>query len=148
MVQAVPEIKYCEMSDGANALDKWEADSRGQDVYPGVYLLRPKYSPRRSRSGIMLCVFSYQFRVGVQRHNDNAASANSALNEAETYAAKIQSNMLHWAETHYGGIMKEYIYQNELYEPMRLTELDPDYVWGYEVSGQVGIPVHDLGLFC
>lgn len=147
-VQAVPDVVYCEMSDGSRALHRWEADSRGMNIYPGVYLLRPQYAPRKLRNGMMLAVFHYNFRVGVQKPNNEAQNADAALNEAEIIAAKIQREMIHFSKNNFGGIMGEFLYQNEMYVPIRMLELEPDYVWGYEVSGQVGMPVHDLGLFC
>ena len=97
----------------------------------------------------MVCVFTYSFRVGVQRPNDEAINADAALNEAEMLAARIHREIMHYAKTtKEGSIMTDYVYQNEIYTPVRMYELEPDYVWGYEVNGQIPIVVHDLKLFC
>ncbi|MCA0229879.1 MAG: hypothetical protein LCH91_05405 [Bacteroidetes bacterium] len=135
--KAANGVAKIQFSD-ADRMDRYIADSRSEDVYPGIFVMRPKYSGSLMDKAIMYSIFFVQFYVFVGGQLDNDASQDDAYNLSESIVSEIVKKVFadyrEW---------KVYFDFNSLQvEPVAYFVLDA--AWGYEVKMKIGIQVGDV----
>lgn len=133
-------IKYIQMSD-SNGMDRFLSDSRSEDIYPGIYVLRPKYSGQMVENALMLAQFDTTLFVFFQGDQDNYESEDDAYNQAESIVGSVIKSLQHDR-----FISKNYLdFDSVKVEPvMYSTGLDSTY--GYELKMRLGLPANQI--FC
>ena len=136
---AAPQVVYVMMSD-AYRLDRWAADSRSEDVYPGVFLMRPRYVGTLDMQAEFEVVFYVLVWGSLALHQDADAAYNeqdAAYHQAEIIVTNIIQSLVHLGYEAKINYDKRYNIEPIIYQEV-------DSVWGYEVKLRFGIPANDL----
>lgn len=80
--KAANDVAYVEMSEG-DGMDRMLEDSRSETVYPGIFLLRPKYTTRRIDNFLLQAVFNTTFYVWVKGKLDDRVAQEAAYTKAK-----------------------------------------------------------------
>lgn len=138
LAKTVPGINYAVLSDG-DRMERFLADSRSEDVYPGVFCLRPKC--RLSDNGadqtlgwfeVTFYVFCYCSGLG------DYADEDATYDEAERLATEIYKKLR--AEDG----------ERILFEDGRALMLEPvswlvtDACYGYEAKVRFALPINPI----
>lgn len=132
---SAPGVIYTQMSD-ADRVDRWLADSRSEETYPGVFVLRPKYSG--SYDAVMTAYFDVVYYVFVRGALDDYELQDEAYQTAEKIVQHITQEIQHKA---YEGECF-FDFNNFKAEPVAYQLMDA--AWGYEVRMRVGFVVNDI----
>jgi len=132
-------VTYVEMSEG-NGMDRMLEDSRSENVYPGIFVLRPKWTTKKIEGHILMVNFSTVFYVWCHGKIDDRDSQEQSYNHAETITTaiikKLQEDSL---------IYKNFLdFDSIQAEPV--IYLGPDSTYGYEIKLKLGLPTN--ALFC
>jgi hypothetical protein len=133
-------IEYIKMSD-SNGMDRLLADSRSEDVYPGIYVLRPKYAGQLIDNALMLARFDLTLFVFVRGDQDDYTKEDAAYEHAETVVGAIVRQLQH----------DKFVYKNYLdFDSIRIEPImymsGVDSAYGYELKMKLGLPANEL--FC
>ncbi|CAG4992230.1 hypothetical protein DYBT9275_00919 [Dyadobacter sp. CECT 9275] len=133
-------IVYIQMSD-ANGMDRLMGDSRSEDVYPGIYVLRPKYAGQLIDNHLMLAKFDLTLFVFVQGRPDDYESEDLAYQHAETVVSEIVKHLQH----------DRFEYRNYLeFDSIRIEPViystGVDAAYGYELKLKLGLAGNEA--FC
>jgi hypothetical protein len=137
IAESAPGVVYTQMSD-ADRVDRWMADSRSEDTYPGVFVLRPKYTG--SNDAVMTAYFDVVFYVFVRGDLDDYAMQDDAYQIAELIVQYIGKEVNH--KSHEG----ECFFDFNSFKPEPVAYQMIDSAWGYEVRMKIGLLVNDI--FC
>lgn len=130
-----PGVMYSQMSD-ADRMDRFSAESRSGEVYPGVFVLRPKY--RGSEDGLMIAYFETIFYVFCKGDLNDFESQDAAYQQAEEIVTHIGRELQH------AGYAKDCFYSFNDFKAEPVIYQMPDSVWGYEVKVKIGLLVNDV----
>ena len=133
--EAAPGVVFVQMSD-AERMDRFSAESRSEDVYPGVFVLRPKI--RGFEDGIMIGYFETIFYVFCQGDLNDFESQDAAYNQAEEIVTNIGKELQH------AGFEKRCFYTFNDFRAEAVIYQMPDSVYGYEVKVKIGLQVNDV----
>jgi len=133
-------IVYAKMSD-ANGMDRIIGDSRSEDVYPGIFVMRPKYRGNILDNALLLALFELTLFVFFKGDTDDHASEDQAYHNSETVACKIVNRLQH---DRFAG--KNYLdFDSITLEPVQY-QTGVDATCGYELKARLGIPANHI--FC
>ncbi len=132
-------VTYVEMSEG-NGMDRMLEDSRSENVYPGIFVLRPKWRTRRIENHILMVEFSTVFYVWCHGELDEREAQEQAYNKAETIVTAIIEKLQHDSRTYQNFLDFDSIQA----EPVVYLGVDATY--GYEVKLKLGLEANEL--FC
>lgn len=135
IVTAVPGVVYTGMSDG-DRMDRFWADSRSEDTYPGVFVMRPKY--KGSYDAVMTTYFTTTFYVMCQGDLNDYLSQDAAYHQSEEIVQQIEMAVQHKA---YEG--KCFFNFEDFYAEPIIYQMS-DSAWGYEVKMKIGLIVNDI----
>lgn len=130
-------VAYVQMSD-ANGMDRMMEDSVSEDVYPGIFVYRPKWQLKRVENHILMTYFNTQFYVWCQAELNDRASQDAAFASAESILSKILEKLQHDSR----------LYKNHLEfdsvsaEPV--VYLGVDAAYGYEVKFTLGLVSNNI----
>ncbi|MCE7061250.1 hypothetical protein [Dyadobacter sp. CY343] len=137
--KAANGVMYVEMSD-ANGLDRMMADSRSEDVYPGIFVFRPKYTTQLIENHLLVVNFNTQFYAWCKAGLDDRDEQDAAFDKAETILSAIIEKLQHDAREY-----RNYLDFNSIsVEPV--VYLGADAAYGYEVKMKLGLPANEI--FC
>jgi hypothetical protein len=133
--EAAPGVIYTAMSD-ADRLDRFWAESRSEGVYPGVFVLRPKY--KGWGEDLLIAYFDVIFYVFCEGDLNDYDSQDAAYKQAEEIVTHIAKELQH------AGYEKRcfYTFADFKAEPVLYETVDS--VWGYEVKVNFGLLVNDI----
>lgn len=138
--ESIDGVAYVEISDG-DRMDRFRADSTGQNVYPGVFVIRPRYKGQDNFSGQQYAVFDLVMYVLSHADMESYMNAdqyqiiNSAFDLSERIANDIQIALRHDLD-----IMFDF--NQWMVEPVSYVTLDNS--WGVEVKAKIMMPVSEL----
>jgi hypothetical protein len=137
IAQATPNVKYVMLSDADN-MDRWLSDSRSEDTYPGVFVLRPRY--KGSYDATMVTYFDVIFYVLTRGDLDSYEHQDEAFTISEAIATHILQQIQHIG-FNYGCF---YSFENTVVEPIIYRQHDA--AWGYEIKLKIGLQANEI--FC
>lgn len=133
-------IVYIQMSD-SNGMDRLLGDSRSEDVYPGIYVVRPKYAGQLVDNHLMLARFDLILYVFVQGKPDSYESEDAAYAQAEKIVSQIVNKLQH---DRFAG--QNYMdFDTIRMEPVMYTT-GMDSTYGYELKLKLGLAANQI--FC
>ena len=140
MQKAENGIEYIKMSD-SNGMDRLLADSRSEDVYPGIYVLRPKYAGQLIENALMVARFDLTLFVFVSADQDDYTKEDAAYEHAEKVIGAIVKQLQH----------DKFVYKNYLdFDSIRIEPImymsGVDSAYGYELKMKLGLPANEV--FC
>jgi len=137
--RAAHGVVKIQLSD-ADRMDRFVTDSRSEDVYPGIFVMRPFLKGKTTDNAMLFGNFKTKFYVFVKGDLDSYESQDAAYQLAETIAQDIVKQVQHDSRTY-----KCYFDLNTLkMEPVAYFVLDA--AWGYEVEMTIGVTVNEI--FC
>lgn len=133
-------IAYIKMSD-ANGMDRLLADSRSEDTYPGIFVLRPKYAGAMVDNAMILARFEATLLCFQRAKIDDYDAEDAALDFTEQVLSNVVKDLMHDMRAY-----KNYLDFDSLrMEPiMYNTGVDAGY--GYELKVKLGLPANNI--FC
>ena len=133
-------IKYIQMSD-ANGMDRLLGDSRSEDIYPGIFVLRPKYAGVMVDNAMMLARFEATILCFQRARIDDYEQEDAAMDFTEQVLSDVVKDLVHDMRQY-----KNYFeFESLRMEPvMYNTGVDAGY--GYELKVKLGLPANNL--FC
>ncbi len=124
----------------AERMDRLIEASRSEEVYPAIFVMRPKYSGKVFDGAALVAMFQLTFFVLCQGKLDDYDSQDAAYQQAEEMTELIVQTLQHDSRTY-----KCYFDFNGFQaEPVIYTMVDATY--GYEVRLKLGIQVNEQ--FC
>ncbi|WP_254561799.1 hypothetical protein [Dyadobacter diqingensis] len=130
-------VKYVKMSDG-NGMDRLLEDSVSEDVYPGIFVLRPKYTTKYVESHILMVNFNTVFYVWCYPDKNDRESQDSAYTHAENIVATIINKLQHDER-----VCKNFLdFDSIQVEPVLYVSVDSAY--GYEVKMKLGLVANHI----
>lgn len=133
-------IQYIKLSD-SNGMDRMLADSRSEDVYPGIYVLRPKYAGQLIENALTVARFDLTLFVFIQADHSNYTNEDAAYSYAEKVVGAVVKQLQHDR-----FVSKNYMdFDSIRIEPiMYMSGVDSAY--GYELKMKLGLPANEV--FC
>lgn len=133
-------IEYIQMSD-ANGMDRLLADSRSENIYPGIFVLRPKYAGVMVDNAMMLARFEATVLCFKRAKIDDYDQEDAALDFTEQVLSDVVKDLVHDMRQY-----KNYLDFDSLrMEPvMYNTGVDAGY--GYELKIKLALPANHI--FC
>lgn len=92
--RASGDITYIGMSD-ANGMDRLVESSRSEDVYPGIFVMRPKYIGNIIDNAALIAQFDVLLFVFQNCQTDDYDNQDEAFNHAEYVVAEIVKDLQH-----------------------------------------------------
>lgn len=140
--EAQAGVVFADMSE-AQQLEKWWAKSRAQDLYPGVFLIRPTIEIRfngtfvEGRSNLL-------FYVMLKAQTRDGLSQDAALDQAEGIAVGILKAIHH--DSLFPTPEKPVFYNlKSKIEPVSYADTGMvDAVWGVEVRTELTLGMSDI----
>ncbi|MEA5259466.1 hypothetical protein VB264_16825 [Arcicella aquatica] len=131
-------IVYVAMSDG-DRMDRFTAASVSTDVYPGVFVMRPRYRVRETTNGLTIANFDVKLYILEKGDLSDYESQDQAFEFCEKTASQIvkQLNRL-------------YLDEKACWFDLNDVSLDPvmyvtlDSAWGYELTIRVGLTANEF----
>ncbi len=133
-------VKYVEISDGER-MDRFRSDSTSQDVYPGVFIIRPAYKGMDNFAGQQYasCNAIFYILVNAEMNSyaelDNYKVVNEAFDEAERISIELQRQLRHSLD-----IMFDFNTWKS--EPVSAVTIDN--AWGIEIKVTITIPISEI----
>lgn len=133
-------ITYIQMSD-SNGMDRMLTDSRSEDVYPGIYVLRPTYAGSMVDNSLMIARFNLTLFTFIHSKMDEYSLVDAAFAKAEKTIGDIIKRLQHdrfsW---------KNYMdFDSIRIEPVMYMS-GVDAACGYELNMKLGLPANEI--FC
>jgi len=132
-------VTYIKMSDG-NGMDRIMEDSLSEDVYPGIFIFRPKYSTKRIENHLLVAEFNTILYIWCKEGNNEREDQDAAYSKAEKIATSIIQKLQHDGRE----------YKNYLdFDSIQLTPiiyLGVDAAYGFELNFRLPLAANEL--FC
>lgn len=135
--QSQHDVVKIQLSD-ADRMDRFVADSRSEDVYPGIFVMRPFYSGQLVDNALIYANFKVKFYVFLRGDLADYASQDTAYAGAEAIVQDIVKQVHHDAR----AWQVSFDMNSFKAEPVAYFVLDA--AWGYEVELKIGIVVNEL----
>lgn len=135
--QAEHGVVKIQLSD-ADRMDRFVADSRSEDVYPGIFVMRPFYSGQLVDNALIYTNFRVRFYVFLRGELDSYPSQDAAYTSAEQIMQDIVKQVHHDAR----AWQVSFDINSLKAEPVAYFVLDA--AWGYEVEMKIGIVANDI----
>ena len=130
-------VVYIQKSDG-NGMDRMISDSVSSDVYPGIFVMLPRYKMQEVENHIQMVFFSAILYVWCKPPQDQEPDQDAAYQQAETIASDIITRLKH----------ERRIYKNYLdFDSIHLDpvlHLSADATYGYELKFRLGLPANEI----
>lgn len=136
-LQGIENVVYVQLSDG-DRIDRLLADSQSQDVYPGVFVIRPKYGGMNENSGTLWHIFYTTAYVLVKASLSSYEDQDEAYAQAEVIATKMSNKIFQ------DSLESKVYFDFNSYTAEPVEYLTTDAAWGYEIKFKFGLPVNDL----
>lgn len=131
-------VTYVQLSD-ANGMDRLLEDSRSEDVYPGIFVMRPKYRGRMVENALQLAEFqviAYVFCYPTSQERD-------ALDACYQQAEGIASAVLKQLHTDHRSYTNYLDFDSIQMEPVLYTT-GADAAYGYELKLKLGLQANEI----
>jgi hypothetical protein len=132
-------VKYVAMSDG-NGMDRMIEDSVSEDVYPGIFVFRPKYQMKRIENHLLVADFNTTIYIWCHGKLDDRDNQDESYQKAETIASAIILKLQHDERSYANFLNFDSIHM----EPV--VYLGADAAYGYEVKLKLGLVANEI--FC
>ncbi|WP_020603139.1 hypothetical protein [Spirosoma spitsbergense] len=136
LAQSVPGVNTVSQS-GGDKMDRLIANSRSEDLYPAVFLLRPKYSTEDNGAGLSMAWFDATFYVVCAGNMSDELDEDRAFDEAEQMATGIAAT-IRSQEDNYTVLIDPLA--KTFMEPVSMVTLEASY--GYEVRFRIGLMIN------
>ncbi|MBN8820765.1 MULTISPECIES: hypothetical protein [unclassified Spirosoma] len=136
LAEAVPGVKTVHRS-GGDKMDRLLANSRSEEIYPAVFLLRPKYTLEDNGANLTIAWFDATYYVICTGNYGDELDEDASFDEAERLATKLTRKLQEEESTYLAVIdptTKVYM------EPVTMLTLDSSF--GYEVRYRIGLMVN------
>lgn len=133
-------VIYIRMSD-SNGIDRMLADSRSEDIYPGIFVLRPTYSGQMLDGALLLAKFDVTLFCSAIGNPSDYASEDQTYAHAELIACAITRRLQH--DTFSGRCYLEF--DSVRLQPV-MYHSGVDAAYGYELKLKLGLPANEI--FC
>ena len=133
------DVAYIQMSDG-NGMDRMLEDSVSENVYPGIFVLRPKYTTKKVENHLLLAEFNTVFYVWCKNETNERIDQDAAYAQAETIVTAIIQKLQHDSRS-YANFLE---FDSVHIEPVLYVSVDA--AFGYEVKMRLGLAANHL--FC
>lgn len=128
-----------QMSD-ADRMDRLVENSRSEELYPAIFVMRPKYSGVKFDDAALVTMFNVRFFVLCQASLDDPTSQDLAYQQAEEIVQSVVQTLQHDSRSY-----KCYFdFSTFTAEPIIYTTVDATY--GYEAILKCGIITNEQ--FC
>lgn len=87
-------VAYIQMSDG-NGMDRMMTDSVSEDVYPGIFVYRPKYTTKKVESHLLVAEFNTSIYIWCKIEDNDRVDEEAAYSKAESIATAIIKKLQH-----------------------------------------------------
>lgn len=133
-------IEYIKMSD-ANGMDRLLADSRSENTYPAIFVLRPKYAGAMVDNAMILARFEVTLYCFQRSKIDDYDQEDEAMDFTEQVLSEVLKDLVHDMR-----VCKNYLdFDSVRMEPvMYNTGVDAGY--GYELKIKLALPANHI--FC
>lgn len=131
-------IVYAALSDG-DRMDRFTAASVSETVYPGVFVMRPRYRVRETTNGLTIANFEVKMYVLAKGDLNDFSSQDASFEFCEGIAAKIAKKL-----------NRLYLDEKACWFDLNDFSIDPvmyvtlDSAWGYEISMKVGLTANEF----
>jgi len=132
-------VAYVGMSDG-NGMDRLIEDSVSGEVYPAIFVFRPKYTTQRVENHILMATFHTKMYVWCHGKLDDREIQDDAYTKAETILSAILKKLQHDQRQHRNFLDFDSI----SIEPV--VYLGADAAYGYELTMKLGLAGNEI--FC
>lgn len=132
-------VVYIQLSDG-NGMDRMLEDSASEDVYPGIFVFRPKYSTKLVENHLLAAQFSTQMFVWCKASLDDRESQDAAFQHAERIISAVLMKLQHDMRNYYNYMD----FDTVTVEP--ILYMGNDAAYGYELRFQLGLAANSI--FC
>lgn len=137
VAESVPGVGTVHRS-GGDKMDRLLANSHSEDIYPAVFLLRPKYNLEDNGAGLTLAWFDATYYVICVGDMSDEADEDAAFDQAEQLATEL-SIKLYDHENEYGVYVDP---STRIFmEPVTMLTLEASY--GYEVRFRIGLMANE-----
>ena len=131
-------IVYTALSDG-DRMDRFTADSVSTNVYPAVFVMRPRYRVRDTTNG--LTIANYETKLYILAKGD--LNDYESQDEAFEYCEKTANEIIK-------TLNSLYLDEKACWFDLNDVALDPvmyvtmDSAWGYEVTMKLGLTANEF----
>lgn len=131
-------IEYVAMSDG-DRMDRFSAASVSQTVYPGVFVMRPRYRVRDTTNGLIMLNYELKIYILAKGDLNDFESQDSAFDFSESVATNILQEL-----------NRKYLEEKTCWFDLNDSGMDPvmyvtlDSAWGYELTIRLGLESNQL----
>ena len=132
-------VTYVNFSD-ANGMDRMIADSVSEDIYPGIFVFRPKYVTKNVNGHLLVAEFQAVIYVWCKPEDNERTDEDAAYTHAETIATSIIQKLQHDSR-----VSKNFLEFDSIHlEPV--LYLSADRAFGYEMKFRMGLAANQM--FC
>lgn len=131
-------VTYVQLSD-ANGMDRLLEDSRSEDVYPGIFVMRPKYRGRMVDNALQLAEFQLIAYVFCYPDSQERADVDACYGQAEVIASAVLQK-LHTDHRCYTNYLD---FDSIHMEPVLYTT-GSDAAYGYELKLKLGLQANEI----
>lgn len=136
---SIDGVVYAELSD-AERLDRMREDSVSQVIYPGIFVIRPRYKGSDNNAGYLQAKFDTLLYISVKTESNDRASEDAGLDLAEIISIELEKLIRHSPEFDEGN----FEFSSWTAEPIKFLGLDS--CVGYEVRFTLKLDVSSV--FC
>jgi hypothetical protein len=136
LAESVPGVTTVKRS-GGDKMDRLLAASRAEDIYPAIFLLRPKYSIENNGADNSVAWFDATYYVICSGQMDEDEAEDLAFDQAEQMATELSVNIREQADDYLVLIDPA---AKIFMEPISL--ITSEATFGYEVRFRIGLMVN------
>ena len=134
----IADVRHVSLSDG-DRMERLIANSVSENIYPAVFVLRPKYRPFDTGAGHFYAIFDVTFFVFCQSNVGETDSQDIAFDQAETIALAVLHQL---RQDHLATEKVDFEYGSAHMEPVTMMTLDS--TQGYEVKLKLGLEAYQI----
>lgn len=136
---SIEGVVYTELSD-AERLDRMREDSVEKVIYPGIFVIRPRYKGADNNAGYLQAKFDALLYVSVKTDANDRASEDEGFELAERISVDLEKLIRHSPEFDEGN----FEFSSWQAEPIKFLGLDSSV--GYEIRFTLKLDVSSV--FC
>ncbi|MPR36556.1 hypothetical protein [Salmonirosea aquatica] len=138
ILRAQPGVNYVQLSD-ANGMDRLLEDSRSEEVYPGIFVMRPRYRGRLVENALQLAMFEMIAYFFCYADSQQREDVDAAYRQAEATASTVLKK-LHTDHRCYANYLD---FDSIQMDPVLYTT-GSDAAYGYELKLKMGLPANEI----
>ncbi|KAB7728024.1 hypothetical protein F5984_19915 [Rudanella paleaurantiibacter] len=138
IAEGLDGVVYVGQSDAAK-MERLVTESMTEEIYPAVFLMRPRYRPIDNGADNQVAEFNVIFYVLCQAVNDSEENVDAAFDQAEELALSI---LRQFRQDHRETAFVDFDYSSAMLEPIQMMTLDT--AMGYEVKCKISLIANEI----